>query len=309
MNYSNYAQWKQFHYLWDSLEHFRNTWNRIPGIHTIQFAAGQKNIDLYINENIKETTHKATPIFFSGAISNRTTQLGPFFSGLGMTKRLGLPLIAIADPALDADRDLKLAWYLGDATDNFGENLSATLDALHQILETELILVGGSGGGYAALNAGLDTSSRTTTLVWNPQTDIFEYSPRFVKDYLRSQYNFSHDTLRRDDWKEYCRIRTDRASRTSVVTESTLHRPRRLVYLQNLGDSHRIEHLQPLWFKTTTRELVQGKNLLGDDHGVYLAEFALGHAPPSGTLIGSVLRELMNTTLAVKDLTSLDEFI
>src|SRR5690606_40243474 len=69
--------------------------------------------------NIKETTHKATPIFFSGAISNRTTQLGPFFSGLGMTKRLGLPLIAIADPALDADRDLKLAWYLGDATDNF----------------------------------------------------------------------------------------------------------------------------------------------------------------------------------------------
>ncbi|MGP4995777.1 hypothetical protein [Glutamicibacter ardleyensis] len=308
MTNKNFAQWKQLHYLWDSLEHFRKTWDRIPGIHTIQFASGQKNLDIYVNENIEDASHRAIPIFFSGAISNRTTQLGPFFSGLGMTKKLGLPLIAIADPTLDDDHSLKLGWYLGNATDNFSKNLSETLDVLHQILGKELILVGGSGGGFAALNAGLNTKASTTTLVWNPQTDIFEYSPRFVKDYLRSQYNFSRDTLRRDDWKKYCRARTDVATRTSVVTDSTLLRPRRLVYLQNAGDSHRTDHLLPLWTATTTQELAEGRNMLGASHGVYVAEFAAGHAPPPANLIASVLHELMDTDLEVNVIESLKEF-
>ncbi|MGP5048475.1 hypothetical protein [Glutamicibacter ardleyensis] len=308
MTNKNFAQWKQLHYLWDSLEHFKNTWDRIPGIHTIQFTSGQKNLDIYVNENIEDASHRAIPIFFSGAISNRTTQLGPFFSGLGMTKKLDLPLIAIADPTLDDDRSLKLGWYLGNATDNLNKNLSETLDTLHQILGKELILVGGSGGGFAALNAGLDTKVSTTTLVWNPQTDIFEYSSRFVKDYLRSQYNFSHDTLRRDDWKKYCRTRTDIATRTSVITASTLLRPRRLVYLQNSGDSHRTDHLLPLWTATTTGELVEGQNLLGHSCGVYIAEFATGHAPPPASLIGSVLHELMDPDIDVKEIDSLKEF-
>lgn len=308
MTNKNFAQWKQLHYLWDSLEHFKNTWDRIPGIHTIQFASGQKNLDIYVNENIEDASHRATPIFFTGAVSKRTTHLGPFFSGLSMTKKLNLPLIAIADPTLDDDRSLKLAWYLGNATDNLNKNLSDTLDTLHQILGTELILIGGSGGGFAALNAGLSTEVATTTLVWNPQTDIFSYSPRFVKDYLRSQYNFSHNTLRRDDWKKYCRARTDVATRTSVVTDSTLLRPRRLVYLQNAGDSHRTDHLLPLWNATTTQELTEGQNMLGANHGVYIAEFAPGHTPPSGNLIGSILRELMDPNLEIKEIESIKMF-
>lgn len=308
MTNKNFAQWKKLHYLWDSLEHFKNVWDRIPGIHTIQFESGQKSLDIYVNKNIEDASHKSTPIFFSGAISNRTTQLGPFFSGLGITKNFELPLIAIADPTLDDDRSLKLGWYLGNATDNFNKNLSETLDVLQQILSTELILVGGSGGGFAALNAGLNAGVSTTTLVWNPQTDIFEYSPRFVKDYLRSQYNFSHNTLRRDDWKKYSRARTDVANRTSLVTASTLLRPRRLVYLQNADDSHRTDHLLPLWTATTNRELIEGQNMLGANHGIFIAEFASGHAPPPASLIGSVLQELMDPSIEVKGLDSLKKF-
>lgn len=309
MDNRNYAQWKKFHFHWDSLEHFEGMWDRLAGIHTIEFGNGEKSVDLYVNEHIKNTYYESTPVFFSGAISNRTKQLGPFFSGLGVTRKLDLPLISIADPALDDDPSLKLAWYLGGPTDNFGENLARTLDVLQRILNTELILIGGSGGGFAALSAGLKTKIPTTTFVWNPQTDIFEYSSRFVKEYLRSQFNFSHATLRRTDWKDYCRIRTDQVMRTSVVDERTLANPRRVVYLQNETDSHRVEHLEPLWNVSTGESLTVGNNLLDDNHVVFTGEFAAGHAPPSVELIGAVLGELMDTDRQIRSIESLNDVI
>lgn len=303
----NYAQWKVFHFHWDSLDHFEGMWNKKPGIHTIDFGKGEKSVDLYINEHIKNPNFMSTPVFFSGAISNRTTQMGPFFSGVGMTKRLDLPLISVADPSLDDDPELKLGWYLGGPSDNFGENLVRALDVLQRILGTELILIGGSGGGFAALSAGLETKIPTTTFVWNPQTDIFEYSPRFVKEYLRSRFNFSHATLRRSDWKEYCRVRTDLVMRTSVVNDRTLVKPRRLVYLQNETDSHRAEHLQPLWNIATGRPLAVGTNLLDDDHVVYTGEFAAGHTPPSPDLISTVLGELMDADRKIRSIDLLND--
>ncbi|UTM47509.1 hypothetical protein [Glutamicibacter mysorens] len=298
----NFKQWQVLHYVWDDIDDFKNRWNTLPGIHTIQFGDGESPIDIYVNEHINSSDFKAQPVFFTGAISSRGDKKGPFFSGLGLTNNKKLPLVAIADPSLDDDVSLSLAWYTGGPNDNFTANLLATLSALQESLNRELIFIGGSGGGFAALNVASRFKGDSTALVWNPQTDLYEYAERFVKAYLRSRFNFAFATLGSPDWKQYCKSRTDSKVPTNVLRSQTLTTPRRLIYLQNSADWHRSKHLLPLWSLTTQKELQEGINSLDGNHVVFVSEFAEGHAPPPSSLIASLLEQLMDTAMNVKDL-------
>ncbi|MGO2481120.1 hypothetical protein [Glutamicibacter ardleyensis] len=303
-----YARWKVLNYHWDSLQHFTSKWDRLPGIHTIEFGEGENTLDLYFNERVSEDALQVLPVVFSGAVSNRNGVPGPFFSGLGMTERAGLPLLSVADPTLDTDSSLTLGWYRGGLQGNVQENLIKTLNVVQTLLNCELLLVGGSGGGFAALSVAGYLSKQCSVLVWNPQTDIFQYSERFIKAYLRSQFSFSHDTLRRPDWREYCFQRTSKQIKTDVVNEGTIRAPRRLVYLQNRTDSHKDIHLAPLWKKTTDSPLRNGQNKVDDNRVVYIADFAEGHQPPSNILIGEIIEELCNPDSISSKLKSLSNF-
>lgn len=302
MRNKNYSQWKVLHYSWDNLDDFKARWNRLPGIHTINFDEGQSPIDIYVNENVKYEGFTAQPVFFTGAVSKRENKKGPFFSGLGITHNKKIPLIAIADPCLDSDTSLSLAWYVGGPNDAFTKNLTVLLTVLQENLDRELIFVGGSGGGYAALNTASQFDGNASVLVWNPQTDIYEYAERFVKEFLRSQFNFSFAALGAPNWKEYCKIRTDSKINTNVLTAETILKPRRLVYLQNSGDWHREKHLKPLWEKVSSEPIIEGQNSLDEDRIAFVQKFAEGHAPPSSTLIADLLYQLMDTKLHVRDL-------
>lgn len=298
----NYQQWKVLHYMWDNVSDFRNRWKSLPGIHTIQFEPGESPIDIYVNEHIAATDFKVQPVFFTGAVSSRGDKKGPFFSGLGLTNNRKLPLISIADPSLDDDTSLSLAWYTGGPNDNFTKNLLTILTALQESLKRELVFIGGSGGGFAALNIASRFAGDSTALVWNPQTDIYEYAERFVKAYLRSRFNFAFATLGSPEWKEFCRSRTDAKVHTNVLNGQTLTTPRRLVYLQNSADWHRTKHLTPLWAATTEKQLQEDENSIDYNHVVFVREFADGHAPPPSTLIAGLLEQLMDPTMKVKDL-------
>lgn len=302
MSNKNFRQWQVLHYTWDNIDDFKNRWSMLSGIHTIQFGDGQSPIDIYVNEHISTSDFKAQPVFFTGAISSRGEKKGPFFSGLGLTNNKKLPLVAIADPSLDDDVSLSLAWYTGGPNDNFTTNLLATLSALQESLDRELIFIGGSGGGFAALNIASNFKGDSTALVWNPQTDLYEYAERFVKAYLRSRFNFAYATLASSEWKQFCKSRTDSKVPTNVLSSETLTTPRRLIYLQNSADWHRTKHLLPLWSLTTSKELEEGINSLDDNHIVYVREFAEGHAPPPSSLIANLLEQLMNPSTTAKEL-------
>lgn len=288
--------------MWDSVEDFKQRWERLPGVHTIAFDDGQPAIDIYVNENVKYEGFTTQPIFFTGAVSARGEKKGPFFSGLGLSHSNKLPLIAIADPSLDEDSTLSLGWYTGGPNDNFEANLLLLLTVLYESLGRELLFVGGSGGGYAALNFASRSEVPSTVLVWNPQTDIYEYSERFVKEFLRSRFNFSFAALGAKDWKTYCKIRTDIKIRTNVLIPETLNKPRRIVYLQNEGDWHRSKHLQPLWERVSSILLEVGQNKIDENRVIFIQKFAEGHAPPSSKLIGSLLAQLMNSEQKVENL-------
>lgn len=294
MKNKNYAQWKVLHYMWDSVEDFKSRWNGLAGVHTIAFDNDAPAIDIYVNEFVAQKGHDVQTVFFNGAVSKRDRKAGPFFSGLGICFNYKLPLIAVADPTLDDDLDIDLGWYLGGPDDFFEPNLRSILSAIAEILCRELIFVGGSGGGYAALNFARHFAGSSSALVWNPQTDIYEYSERFVKSFLKSRFGFAHSTLARSDWKEFCKIRTSNKITTDLLDVTTLASPRRLIYLQNSTDWHRKSHLEPLWNLTNDTPLFDGKNKIDSNHIVVVDKFAEGHAPPSSKLIASILYQLQD---------------
>lgn len=288
--------------MWDSVQDFENRWNRLAGVHTIMFGKDEAPVDIYVNEHVDSDTHRVQPVFFTGAVSQRDNKKGPFFSGLGITNGQKLPLIAIADPSLDDDVTLSLGWYAGGPADNFVANLVRLFDAIQRSLMRELLLIGGSGGGFAALNVGRHLDGLYSVLVWNPQTDIYEYSERFVKLFLKSRFNFSHESLSRPDWKDFCRIRTDSKISTNVLMPETIKNSRRFVYLQNSGDWHRAKHLAPLWNLLSEVEAQGGLNIIDPNHVVFIKDFADGHAPPSAKLIASLIGQLMNEMKTVEQL-------
>lgn len=298
----NYSQWKNLHYMWDNIKDFEERWNRLAGVHTIRFGNAQAPIDIYVNEHVDAEVHGVQPIFFTGAVSNRGDKKGPFFSGLGISNGLKLPMIAVADPSLDEDLSLSLAWYTGGPEDNFVSNLARLFEAIQRTLKRELLFVGGSGGGFAALNIGYHLDGDYSILVWNPQTDIYEYAERFVKIFLKSRFNFAHSSLTRPDWKNFCRIRTDSKIPTNVLSAETVKKPRRFVYLQNASDWHRAKHLIPLWNHVSNSVLMEGVNKLDSNRIVFIDEFAEGHAPPSSKLIGSLMSQLMRKSTIVDTL-------
>lgn len=302
----NYTQWNVLHYMWDSVEDFEKRWSRIAGVHTIQFDEASVPIDIYVNQHVADDGHAVQPVFFTGAVTTRANKKGPFFSGLGITHGKKLPLIAIADASLDEDPSLSLAWYTGGPNDNFIANLTRLLEAIQRVLLREMVFVGGSGGGFAALNIARHFDAPCSILVWNPQTDIYEYSERFVRSFLKSRFNFANSSLTREDWKDFCRIRTDAKISTNVLSAETVRTPRRIAYLQNASDWHREKHLGALWRTVSDTPAAEGMNAIDPDHVVFVKEFAEGHAPPSAKLIASLLSQLMDPSLTVEKL-SFDE--
>lgn len=295
----NHSQWKTLHYLWDSVNDFEERWNGISGLHTVLFPESNISVDFLVNDLVQNCKSDTLPVFFGGAISNRAGKSGPFFSGRNLSESFNLPMIAIADPSIDAHGELSIAWYTGAPSENLQSKLVSLLIAISRSLGRELILVGGSGGGFAALTFGHQLGERCSVLVWNPQTDIYRYSERFVKVYLRSLFGFAHSTLARTDWIDYCRPRTDRSVRTNILDAKTLRAPRRVLYLQNATDWHREAHLNPLWNATAPGAVENGKNFIDENHLVFVHELASGHEPPSTSEIGRLLVQFMNSELNI----------
>ena len=288
----NYKQWKCLHYSWDSVDHFIENFSWRPGVHSVRFQDMNLEVDIMLSELRPDSSLVRLPVLFSGAISKRGTKSGPFFSGLKIARTFEFPMISIADPLLDSKPELSLGWYTGGTEDRLVEALSNLLGSISACLKVELLLAGGSGGGYAALNLSRELADRASVFVWNPQTDIYNYGERHVKEYLRQVFSFAHSTLARSDWKTYCRPRTDRIFATDVLVRDLLKAPKKLLYLQNRTDWHFETHLRPLWKLSSSADLITGLNAIDEDHVIAVHDFASGHDPLDPDLIGSVIKEL-----------------
>lgn len=109
------------------------------------------------------------------------------FSLGGVAQKLGVGLISISDPSINISEKLHLGWYLGNNINkNITTEIALLLDNLIEKTGKKLILTGGSGGGFAALNihSHMRLAKYAKSFVWNPQTDITKYNMPAIKRYF-----------------------------------------------------------------------------------------------------------------------------
>lgn len=120
-------------------------------------------------------------IYFHGA-TDRSRLAMPRFERMRSFSQLGLgPLMFFSDPCLDLDARMILSWYVGN------EDVDLHLDIARMIVAyarrkgiEKVLLVGNSGGGFAALQLGAYLDG-ARVVSFNPQIQIDEYVPRIAE--------------------------------------------------------------------------------------------------------------------------------
>ncbi|GHC36265.1 hypothetical protein GCM10007291_42150 [Gemmobacter nanjingensis] len=223
-------------------------------------------------------------VVFNGALTTREGRQPPFFVGATLADDLGLPRIAFSDPTLELNEELLLSFYAGHAGfPDLAQTIAGIIDDLAATHGFRPILVGGSGGGYAALNIGRRMHSDPFILVWNPQTDIARYVPAAVAAYVATAFPAEYDADTHD------------AAATTRILDAALGTSRLMPWecqaqtllLQNRSDWHTEHHALPFVTSFPHHQVAPG-HFCGTENAtaVSLLDWGQGHiAPPRDLLM------------------------
>lgn len=210
-------------------------------------------IDLYLSKN----DGQPLLVFLHGA-KTRKVDL-PWFVGAGMGEEHKASRLSITDPSLYIDPELGISWYAGN---NKQQDLAKTLAAViarvaSKISADRIILIGGSGGGFASMSIGAFLKG-SIALVWNPQTNIRRYYKRFVDDYAARAWKGESRGIKAVPRSDLTRVYAEPLDNT-------------VIYLQNANDEfHVANHMEPFM-----------KSLHADNRCYfYCVAWADGHVPP-----------------------------
>lgn len=237
------------------------------------------NLDIYGQLSNKNFI---VPVVFSGAVSNRSTKIGPFFSGRNLLSQVGEAGIMIADPSLDIDSRLNLGWYAGhSAQPRLAQQIASILFKVSEIFGNEFLLVGGSGGGFASLVVGDLLGELASVFVWNPQTDIIKYNPGAVERYFKIAFN------KQGVLSKTAKQLQDQGTITSALGSE--NRARRVLYAQNSDDWHVDGHAKPFCAANRLQWRGRGRYCNDKETEIWVAKWGEGHsAPPLESIICTV---------------------
>lgn len=175
-------------------------------------------------------------VYFHGA-TDRSRLSMPRYERMRSFAGLGLgPMMFFSDPCLDLDSRMMLSWYVGTEEVDVHREIACMIEAYARSKGIEkVLLVGNSGGGFAALQQGAYLEG-TRVVSFNPQIRIDDYVPRIAQTAhwaLFGRETVSDDPVnapRMDLIERYRRIGFDQD----------------VVLIQNPGDDHHHqEHFLP----------------------------------------------------------------
>lgn len=126
-------------------------------------------------------------VVFHGAISE-TRLFYPRFERERSLSTLGATALHFADPTLhySKDQSMRLGWYLGGPGFDPLLDISTTVRvAARQIGAKNIVFIGGSGGGFAALRISAYLPG-SLAFVQDPQTAVYRYYPGAVGRYFKT---------------------------------------------------------------------------------------------------------------------------
>ena len=268
-------RWRRPVYEYEYLYHFFNKKNMEKGIHSISY----NGIPIDINIDIKN--QDVLFVFFNGASPRGGNMKLPVFSGLGVIPE-NANIICINDPTLYVNEELCLAWYSGSKWQNIQKILLKIILHIIQVSGChKSVFVGGSGGGFASLFYSRKVKN-SMAIVWNAQTDIARYVPKFVSDY--ASYAFSSDRM--DDSYDDLKLQIN----MSLLEEYDKGFDNAIFYMQNKSDWHLNEHCLP--FIESLQHTDSGKVIknLKKYLQLQIGDWGKGHEPPPKEVISSLLK-------------------
>lgn len=280
------SKWADHHCLYKDRDSFFATNKLDNGVHSILLGNSGQIFDLFLSK----VNSPNLLITFSGAIdASKRAQISlPVFSGIGIAKGLDYSVLSIADPSLALAPDLGLAWYAGSRGINLPNLIVHTIRHVAKVLGSESIfLLGGSGGGFAALNAS-ERISNSTVICMNPQTDIAAYYKSMVNKFTRACFGKNNFNLIPEEYKI--------KHRTNLLDIYKKTHNNNILYFQNISDKHLIQHATPF-----ARVLGYTGEIAADRIGVYkltnkatlfVGNWGDGHIPLPKSRLRSLLKHI-----------------
>lgn len=238
--------------------------------------------------NFDESSSSHILVCFNAAISNRSEKIGPFYSGLGLAEKLKIPTIALSD-FMVTNNNLSLGWYCGDEYNyDYQSSIASFLDRVSNFFDKKLIVLGGSGGGFASLAIASKLKCDATVITMNPQTALHKYFMNPVNEYLKLAFpSFQGITV------EDCETCLDSVGIVNSVCNLEYPSNIKILYLQNKTDEHHVNrHFGPF---ITNKDLVPwGDNsyMNNDNVALYLGYWGGGHIPPSVDILKRIIESI-----------------
>lgn len=174
-------------------------------------------------------------IIFHGALMLPRDRY-PRYDRISTSTRSEDAFVSFADPTLVLAPGMSLGWYTGSRDwDPQGAILETVAEALSVSGAEELLFVGGSGGGYAALRASAEFPG-SGAFVFSPQTSVARYRGRHFSNLLLSGYGEASPEAA---YREF-------PGRFEVLSTYVGTITNKIYYLQNLNDGqHIVDHYNP----------------------------------------------------------------
>lgn len=225
---------------------------------------------------------KTLIVTFHGSLQRSKYQL-PRFEWRKSLATVDAAQLFIADSSLHLDNGMALAWYIGNAEQDFSTDLAGLIKDIAAAAGYEhILLTGSSGGGFASLAVSRQIPG-SVAVCFSPQTRVGDYQAAVVGKFSRVSFPEleGYGTI-----EEAHRARVD--MRHLYATTSDVNFVR---YVQNTRDTdHFDKHYAPFAEARGVDPALGGVDAAGRIHFVP-QKLQEGHQPPSrGRFLGHVLR-------------------
>ncbi len=217
-------------------------------------------------------------VLFHGA-KDRTLYHPPYFERWSWASVFPGPVLHFSDPSLDIDKDLRLAWFIGNSHEYPLQIIAKIIEAVALSLKidnTRIVTYGSSAGGFCSL-AIAQFLSDPIAIAINPQTNALLYYQNHVNDMLHICLN---GITRESAIKNY-------GNRLDMVSNYQ-KKQIRLLLVQNTTDHfHYEKHYTPL-AKTCGIPLEGGLSRDGSSAGILFCS-KNGHGPEPRNMVPEIL--------------------
>ncbi len=291
----SFSRYPEPFFLHNSILDFSESVQLDSGVHTIM--EGTHPIDIYLNFK----PGKPLLVCLNGAQQRQNAdKFLPRFTGFRVADINRVSHLCIADPSLYLHPEMHLAWYAGSKELPLQRLLPLVIEKIFKATESsQLIFVGGSGGGFASLFYSR-LFEKSVAVVCNPQTDILKYYKPAVLKYANIAYGF--ESL--DEINKHLPTIIE-SNLCDLYSESYSNF---VFYMQNSADPHHINNHCIPFLTTLKSEAKLESQIISSNVYFHTANWGRGHITAPHPFWKHIIDSIADNINSLEELFCANEF-